>query len=401
MSETLMPTYSRLDVTFTKGEGSWLWDTNNNKYLDALTGIAVCGLGHANPAVAAAISAQASTLVHTSNLYGIGNQQKLADQLCQLSAMENVFFANSGAEANEAAIKIARLYGHKKGIEKPVIAVMENSFHGRTLATLSATGNRKVQAGFEPLVQGFARFPYNDVAALEHAAENDPNIVAVMLEPIQGETGIRIPDADYLPKLRALCDQHDWLLMVDEVQTGMGRSGKMFCFQHAGIQPDVMTLAKGLGNGVPIGACLASAKASHVFGPGNHGSTFGGNPLSCSAALAVIEELQSKQLPERAAELGKRIVRGLCNELADVEGIKEIRGKGLLIAVELVCNCTELVKMALSDGLLINVCSDSSIRLLPPLTMTDDEAELLVDKLTGLIWEFLRLKKDAEQACKA
>ncbi len=396
MSQSIMTTYSRLDVTFEKGEGSWLWDTNGKKYLDALTGIAVCGLGHANPAVASAICEQAKTLVHTSNLYQISNQQKLADSLCRLSGMSNVFFGNSGAEANEAAIKLARLYGHKKGIEKPVIAVMENSFHGRTLATLSATGNRKVQAGFEPLVQGFARFPFDDIGALEHAAKNDPNIVAVLLEPVQGESGIRIPASDYLSKLRSLCDAHDWLLMLDEVQTGMGRSGKMFAFQHQPIKPDVMTLAKGLGNGVPVGACVAGEKAADVLGPGNHGSTFGGNPLACAAALAVIDQLESHNLPARATQLGKRIVDGLKQELQGTEGIREIRGLGLLLAVELECNCTELVKQALDDELLINVCADSSIRLLPPLTMTDEEADLLVDKLTGLIWEFLNTKKQSD-----
>ncbi len=395
MSDSLMTTYNRLPVTFKKGQGSWLWDTEDNKYLDALTGIAVCGLGHANPAVALAISEQAETLVHTSNLYGIENQQLLGDKLTQLSGMENVFFANSGAEANEAAIKLARLFGHGKGIDKPTIAVMENSFHGRTLATLSATGNRKVHAGFEPLVQGFARFPFGDIEALKLAAKNDPNIVAVLLEPIQGETGIQIPPADYLAQVRELCNKHDWLMMLDEIQTGMGRSGKMFAFQHHNIVPDVMTLAKGLGNGVPIGACLAGSKAAHLFAPGNHGSTFGGNPLACAAGLAVVKELENNQLADRAAKLGTKIIDELKLELENVEGIREIRGLGLLIAIQLECNCTELVKMALNDGLLINVCSENTIRLLPALTMSDEEAGLLVDKLTGLIWEFLNSKKDA------
>ena len=390
-----MTTYSRLPVTFKKGDGSWLWDTEDKKYLDALTGIAVCGLGHANPAVAKAVSAQAETLVHTSNLYGIENQQKLGDKLCRLSGMDNVFFANSGAEANEAAIKLARLFGHKKGIDKPAIAVMENSFHGRTLATLSATGNRKVQAGFEPLVQGFARFPFGDIDALRQAAKTNPDIVAVLVEPVQGETGIRIPPAGYLAQIRELCDEFDWLMMLDEIQTGMGRSGKMFAFQHENITPDVMTLAKGLGNGVPIGACLAYGKAAHLFGPGNHGSTFGGNPLSCAAGLAVVSELETKQLAERAAELGNTILQGFRQELENIDGIREIRGLGLLIAIELECNCSELVKLALEDGLLINVCSDNTIRLLPALTMNDEEAGLLVDKLTGLIWEFLNSRKDA------
>ena len=395
MSETLMTTYSRLPVTFEKGAGSWLWDTQGNKYLDALTGIAVCGLGHANPAIAEAISKQSQTLIHTSNLYGIGNQQELADRLCELSGMENVFFANSGAEANEAAIKLARLHGHKKGIEKPTIAVMENSFHGRTLATLSATGSRKVQAGFEPLVQGFARFPFGDIEALKLAGKNNPDIAAVLLEPVQGETGIRIPPADYLMQVRKLCDEHGWLMMLDEVQTGMGRSGKMFAFQHSDIKPDVMTLAKGLGNGVPIGACLANGEAAHLFAPGNHGSTFGGNPLACAAGLAVVNELVNNKLSDRASELGSKLLDKLNQELEKVKGIKEIRGVGLLIAVELECNCTELVKLALDDGLLINVCSENTIRLLPPLTMTDEEAGLLVDKLAGLIWEFLNSRQNA------
>jgi acetylornithine aminotransferase len=309
--------------------------------------------------------------------------------------MENVFFANSGAEANEAAIKLARLYGHTKGIDKPTIAVMENSFHGRTLATLSATGNRKVQAGFEPLVQGFVRLPFGDIEALRQAGRNNPDIVAVMLEPVQGETGIRIPAPDYLTRVRELCDAQGWLMMLDEIQTGMARSGKMFAFQHQSILPDVMTLAKGLGNGVPIGACLASGKAAHLFGPGNHGSTFGGNPLSCAAGLAVVRELENHHLAERAATLGANLLDGFKQELENIEGVREIRGLGLLLAIELECNCTELVKMALDDGLLINVCSENSIRLLPPLTMSDEEAGLLVDKLTGLIWEFLNSKKNA------
>ena len=394
MSDHLMTTYARLPVTFTKGEGSWLWDENDKKYLDALTGIAVCGLGHANPAVAKAISDQASTLVHTSNLYGIGNQSLLGDKLCELSGMDNVFFANSGAEANEAAIKLARLYGHKKGIEKPTIAVMENSFHGRTLATLSATGNRKVQAGFEPLVSGFARFPFGDIEALEQGAKNK-DIVAVMLEPIQGETGIRIPPEGYLKAVRELCDQNGWLLILDEIQTGMARSGKMFAFQHENIMPDIMTLAKGLGNGMPIGACLAHGEAASLFAPGNHGSTFGGNPLACAAGLAVVNELEKNNLTDRAAELGTRIISSLQQEIGEESAIKEIRGKGLLIAIELDSNCTDLVKMGLEDGLLINVCSGNTIRLLPPLTMSDDEADLLVDKLSGLIFEFIHNQKNA------
>jgi len=395
MSDHLMTTYARLPVTFTRGEGSWLWDENDKKYLDALTGIAVCGLGHANEAVAKRISEQAKTLVHTSNLYGIANQKLLGDKLCDLSGMDNVFFANSGAEANEAAIKLARLFGHKKGIDKPVIAVMDNSFHGRTLATLSATGNRKVQAGFEPLVQGFARFPFGDIEALETAAKNDPNIVAVMLEPVQGESGIRVPEEDYLNKIRQLCDEQNWLMILDEIQTGMGRSGKMFAFQHNGITPDIMTLAKGLGNGMPIGACLAKGEAASLFAPGNHGSTFGGNPLACAAGLAVIEELQNNDLADRANELGNALIEAFNQELGNLDAVKEVRGLGLLIAIELNHNCTELVKTALHNGLLINVCSNSSIRLLPALTMTDEEAELLVNKLSDLIRTFASQQQNA------
>jgi acetylornithine aminotransferase len=390
-----MTTYNRLPVTFEKGQGCWLWDDNGNKYFDALMGIAVCGLGHAHPAVADAIAEQAHKLMHTSNLYGIANQQKLGAELCRLAGMDNVFFANSGAEANEAAIKLARLYGHKKNIDTPTIAVMENSFHGRTLATLSATGNRKVQAGFEPLVKGFARLPFGDIEALRHAAKHNPDIVAVLVEPVQGESGINIPPADYLPQIRQLCDEHDWLMMLDEIQTGMGRSGKMFAFQHHDITPDVMTLAKGLGNGMPIGACLAKGKAAGLFGPGNHGSTFGGNPLACAAGLAVVREIEQQQLAQRAADLGQMLLDGFRQELENVQGIREIRGMGLLIAIELDINCSKLVSLALEDGLLINVCSDNRIRLLPALTMSDEEAGILVDKLSGLIWEFINENQDA------
>lgn len=394
MSDHLMNTYARLPVTFTRGEGSWLWDENDKAYLDALTGIAVCGLGHANPAVAEAVNRQMKTLVHTSNLYGIANQQQLGDRLAELSGMDRVFFANSGAEANEAAIKLARLQGHRKGIQNPVIAVMENSFHGRTLATLSATGNRKVHAGFEPLVQGFARFPFGDIEALRQATANT-SIAAVMLEPVQGESGIRIPPRGYLKAVRQLCDEQGWLMILDEIQTGMGRSGSMFAFQQESIMPDVMTLAKGLGNGVPIGACLAAGDAAELFAPGNHGSTFGGNPVACAAGLAVIKEITGRQLTARASELGRRIREKLQQEIGAEPGIREIRGLGLLLAVELENNCSELVKLALEDGLLINVCSGNIIRLLPPLTMSDDEADRLVDQLAGLLFEFLHNNQNA------
>lgn len=289
MADHLMSTYSRLPVEFQRGDGIWLWDSEGRQYLDALSGIAVCGLGHAHPAVTSAIAEQAGTLVHTSNLYGIGLQGQLADKLCSLSQMDRVFFSNSGAEANEAAIKIARLFGHSKGIDNPAIIVMDKSFHGRTLATLTATGNRKVQAGFEPLVQGFIRVPYNDLDAIGKVAANSQDVAAILVEPIQGEGGINIPDEAYLDGIRALCDDNNWLMMLDEIQTGMGRTGRWFAWQHSNARPDVVTLAKALGNGVPIGACLASGKAAEMMQPGSHGTTFGGNPLACRAAIAVLE----------------------------------------------------------------------------------------------------------------
>ncbi|MES9959897.1 MAG: aspartate aminotransferase family protein [Sedimenticola sp.] len=389
MTDSLMATYKRLPVSFQRGEGVWLWDTDGKRYLDALSGIAVCGLGHAHPAVKEALCNQAGELIHTSNLYGIEQQEKLGDMLTRLSGMDRVFFSNSGAEANEAAIKLARLYGHNKGVDNPVIVVTENSFHGRTLATLSATGNRKVQAGFEPLVKGFARIPYGDIDSLLQVAENTPNVVAVLVEPVQGEGGINIPDEDYLNRIREICDDHDWLMMLDEIQTGMGRSGKMFAHQLNGITPDVMTLAKGLGNGVPIGACLAKGKAAEVFGPGTHGSTFGGNPLACAAAVAVVETLEKDDLPARADQLSGKLLADFADALEGVAGVEEIRGTGLLIGIELDRPCPELVSQALEQGLLINVTADKVVRLLPPLVMSDDEAEQLVSTLSNLIKEFL------------
>ncbi|MET0013296.1 MAG: aspartate aminotransferase family protein [Sedimenticola sp.] len=389
MTDSLMATYKRLPVSFQRGEGVWLWDTDGKRYLDALSGIAVCGLGHAHPAVKEALCNQAGELIHTSNLYGIEQQEKLGDMLTRLSGMDRVFFSNSGAEANEAAIKLARLYGHNKGVDNPVIVVTENSFHGRTLATLSATGNRKVQAGFEPLVKGFARIPYGDIDSLLQVAENTPNVVAVLVEPVQGEGGINIPDEDYLNRIREICDDHDWLMMLDEIQTGMGRSGKMFAHQLNDITPDVMTLAKGLGNGVPIGACLAKGKAAEVFGPGTHGSTFGGNPLACAAAVAVVETLEKDDLPARADQLSGKLLADFADALEGVAGVEEIRGTGLLIGIELDRPCPELVSQALEQGLLINVTAEKVVRLLPPLVMSDDEAEQLVSTLSNLIKEFL------------
>ena len=383
-----MKTYSPLPVTFSHGEGVWLWDEKGNKYLDALCGIAVTGLGHAHPGVSAAICEQAGRLLHTSNLFEIGLQKQLADKLTALSGMDNVFFSNSGAEANEAAIKIARLYGHKKGIKQPGIIVTEDSFHGRTLATLSATGNRKVQAGFEPLVSGFSRAPYNDIDAIRNIAKHDKNIVAIMVEPIQGESGINIPDQEYLTTLRKICDEYNWLLILDEIQTGMGRSGKWFAFQHHNIMPDIMTLAKSLGNGVPVGACLAKGTAAETFQPGNHGSTFGGNPLACRSALAVIDAIEKNNLVQRANELGNRIVSGLREKLSGNPNVKEVRGVGLLIAVELNAPCKPLAKAGLDAGIVINVAHENRIRLLPPLILSDNEADMIVEKVSQLVDEF-------------
>ncbi|OGT20302.1 MAG: acetylornithine aminotransferase [Gammaproteobacteria bacterium RBG_16_57_12] len=388
MSNALMSTYSPLPVSFEKGAGAWLWDTQGNKYLDAISGIAVCGLGHAHPAVTEALCQQAGKLLHTSNLYTIANQQRLAQSLTRLAQMDKVFFCNSGAEANEAAIKLARLYGHHKDLKTPTIVVTQNSFHGRTLATLTATGNRKVQAGFEPLVQGFLRVEYNDITALQGIAETNKEVVAILVEPIQGEGGINIPDDDYLQQIRSLCDRHGWLMMLDEIQTGMCRTGQWFAFQHTDIVPDVITLAKGLGNGMPIGACLARGAAAEVFAPGNHGSTFGGNPLACSAALAVIATLENQQLAARAAELGRNMLTQLHQQLAGVPHVVAIRGRGLMIGIELSAPCRPLVQQALAAGLLINVTSDKVIRLLPPLILSNDEAAQIVATVARLVREF-------------
>jgi acetylornithine aminotransferase len=389
-NQHLMTTYASMDVTFDHGEGAILWDTNGRQYLDALAGIAVCGLGHAHPAVTSAISEQASKLVHTSNLYRIKNQQLLADELCRLSGLDSVFFSNSGAEANEAAIKIARMYGNTRGISSPSIIVMENSFHGRTMATLSATGNRNVQAGFEPLVQGFIRAPFNNIEAIENIAGNSSNVVAIMVEPIQGESGIIVPDADYLNKLRSICDDNDWLLILDEIQTGMGRTGKWFAYQHNGIIPDIMTLAKSLGNGVPIGACIANHKAADVMKPGSHGSTFGGNPLACAAGLAVIETIAQENLVERAATAGKLLQDKLVEALASVPGVSEIRGQGLMIGIQLEKPCKQLMAEALQQGLLISVQSEHVIRLLPPLTISDEQIDTITGTLRSLVISFLQ-----------
>jgi len=384
-----MSTYKRLPVTFVRGEGALLWDTGGKEYLDALSGIAVCNLGHAHPAVTRALCEQAGALIHTSNLYGISGQEALGEALTDLAGMDTVFFGNSGAEANEAAIKLARLYGSRKGIKSPSIVVMENSFHGRTLATLSATGNRKVQAGFEPLVQGFVRAPFGDLDALQAVAEHQPDVVAVMVEPIQGEGGINIPPADYLPGVRELCDRMGWLMILDEIQTGMGRTGRPFAYQHFDIRPDVMTVAKALGNGVPIGACLAHGDAANLFAPGHHGSTFGGNPLACAAALTVCQTIKEGRLWDAAESVGRRIQEGLRSALAGAEGLVEIRGQGLMIGIQLDRPCAELVPAALQQGLLINVTADTVVRLLPPLITTEKQADLLVSTLSSLLRDFL------------
>ena len=384
-----MNNYNRIPITFTHGEGPYLWDSEGKRYLDALGGIAVCALGHAHPAVTAAVCDQAGKLVHTSNIYEIAVQRELADKLCDLAAMDNAFFCNSGAEANETAIKMMRLYGHHKGIEIPNIIVMEGSFHGRTLATLTATGNRKIQAGFEPLVKGFVRAPYNDIEAVEIIAKNNKDVVAIMVEPITGEGGIRIPAPDYLNKLRAICDQHGWLLILDEIQSGMGRTGKWFAHQHNGIQPDIMTLAKALGNGVPIGACLARGEAAGLFKPGNHGTTFGGNPLASRAALAVINTIETDQLLQKAESMGKHFVAGFNTALKDVKGVNEIRGMGLMLAIELDRPCAELVKRCLAAGILINVTAESVIRLLPPYIMSTEQADTVIQVVSEQVRQFL------------
>ena len=389
MPDSLMNTYARLPVAFERGEGSVLWDTNGKQYIDAISGIAVCSLGHARREVADAICDQANNLVHTSNLYQIQHQESLGDKLCQLSGMDKVFFSNSGAEANEAAIKLARLFGKSKGIDVPEIIVATGSFHGRTLATLSATGNRKVQAGFSPLVQGFIRVAYDDIEAIKKIAKNSRNIAAVLVEPVQGEGGVNIPADDYLAQLRELCDEHDWLLMLDEIQTGMCRTGEWFAFQHSDIKPDVMTLAKALGNGVPIGACLAADKAADVLKPGTHGSTFGGNPLACRAALAVIDVMEKEQLANTAAELGQYFNEQFTAALQGVSGVTNIRNKGLMIGITLEKDCPELVLQAIEQGVLINMTASNKIRLLPPLVMEKEQADTVITVVSKLIAEAL------------
>ena len=385
----LMNTYARLPIAFSHGDGCWVTDTDGKCYLDALSGIAVNTLGHNHPVLVAALAAQAGRILHSSNLYRIPQQEQLADKLAALAGMDEVFFCNSGCEANEAAIKLARLYGHQLGVDSPAIVVMEKAFHGRTMATLSATGNRQAQAGFEPLVSGFVRVRYNDLEAIKAIARSNKNIVAVMLEIVQGEGGVNIADIDFLRGLRALCDDCGWLLICDEVQCGTGRTGNWFAFQHSGIRPDLVTLAKGLGGGVPIGACLTAGKASGLFKPGNHGSTFGGNQLATTAALTTIAVIEKDGLIDNALVVGGLIRDGLAQALAGSPGVVDIRGQGLMIGIELDRSCGELVTRALAIGLLINVTADRVVRLLPPLIFSADEARELVSRLAKLIGDFL------------
>lgn len=385
----VMNTYARLPVAFERGEGAWLWDTNGKRYLDALAGIAVCGLGHSHPRLTAVLREQLGKLVHSSNLYEITLQERLAERLARISGMDNVFFCNSGCEANEAAIKLARYYGHQKNIEAPSIVVMEKAFHGRTIATLSATGSRKVQAGFEPLVAGFVRVPFDDLEAVRRVAEGNRSVVAIMVELIQGEGGINVCHAEYLRGVRQICDERSWLLILDEVQSGMGRTGTWFAFQHSGVAPDIMTLAKGLGNGIPVGACLASGAAAKLFKPGSHGSTFGGNPFACAAAIETLAVIEDEGLMQNAVAMGDFLRESFRARLAGRPGVLDIRGQGLMIGIELAQPCGELVQQALETGLLINVTADTVIRLLPPLNFTREQGEMLVDTLVPLVVDFL------------
>ena len=385
---SLMPTYARLPVTFTHGEGAHLFDTQGRRYLDGLSGIAVTNLGHAHPAVTEAIQRQAGSLLHTSNLYHIAAQEQLAESLSAITGMERLFFGNSGAEANEAAIKLARLYGHQRGVERPAIVVLESAFHGRTMATLSATGNRKIQAGFEPLVSGFVRASRDDLDAVSQIADNNPDVVAVLVEPIQGEGGIRPLGADYLRGLRELCDRKQWLLIFDEVQCGNGRTGHHYNYLGHDLAPDVLTTAKGLGNGVPIGACMARGPAAAVFSAGHHGSTYGGNPLACAAAQAVIDTIAADNLCARASQLGDIIRQSLIDTVEDPAAVVDLRGEGLMLGIELPRDCGELVGRALDAGLLINVTAGNTIRLLPPLIMSDEQAGDLGSGVGRLINEF-------------
>ena len=384
MTTALMNTYGHRDLTMVRGQGCRVWDSNGKEYLDAFSGIAVCGLGHCHPAVTEAIIHQSSQLLHVSNWYNLEPQQQAAEKLRSISGLDKVFFANSGAEANEAAIKIVRKVGHQRGIEVPTIVTMEHAFHGRTLATLTATGSAKAVNGYQPLVPGFLKVPFNDITAVEALSAN-PSIVAVMLEPIQGEGGIHIADKVYLDKLRLLCDRHQWLLILDEVQSGNGRSGSYFAYQQFGWTPDILTTAKGLGNGIPIGACLAKGKIAEVLQPGDHGSTFGGNAVACAAANAVMDTILKENLCQHARDKGKYLADSLANALANKHSVVAIRQKGLLIGIELNHACADLVKQAAAKGLLINVTAGNVIRLLPPLIISYSEADRIVETLDQLI----------------
>ena len=388
-SPHVMTTYGRLPIALSHGQGVWVWDVNGKKYLDGLGGIAVNTLGHNHPRLVPALQDQLTKLIHTSNYYHVPLQEELAAQLVERSGMTNVFFCNSGLEANEAAIKLARKFGHDKGIENPQIVVYEKAFHGRSIATLSATGNPKIQAGFGPLVEGFIRVPLNDIDALKKATAGNPNVVAVLFETIQGEGGLHQMRWDYLQQVRALCDSSDWLMMVDEIQTGFGRTGKWFAHQWAGITPDVMSLAKGLGSGVPIGAVVAGPKAAHIFGPGNHGTTFGGNPLATRAGVETIRIMEEDKLLDNAASVGAHLKAALQRELGSLPGVKDIRGQGLLLGVELDRPCGELIGLAAEAGLLLSVTADSVIRLVPPLILSAAEADQIVAILTPLVKQLL------------
>jgi acetylornithine aminotransferase len=394
----VMNTYARLPVAFERGEGVWLWDMQGKRYLDALAGVAVCGLGHAHPRLTAVLREQVGTLVHTSNIYEIAFQEKLAERLAAISGMQSAFFCNSGCEANEAAIKLARLYGHRRGVESPAIVVMEQAFHGRTIATLTATGSRKAQAGFEPLLAGFVRVPFDDLEAVRRVAVNNRNVVAVLVELVQGEGGVNVCHPDYLNGLRAICDENHWLLMLDEVQSGTGRTGTWFAYQHSAVKPDVVTLAKGLANGIPIGTCIATGEAATLFKPGSHGSTFGGNPLACRAALETLAIIEEDGLMANAVGIGDFLRAELGARLAGNPGVIDVRGAGLMVGVELAVPCGELVARALEAGLLINVTADTVVRLLPPLIYTREQAQITVDKLVPLILEFLERKAAAGAA---
>ncbi|MGE0876899.1 MAG: aspartate aminotransferase family protein [Burkholderiales bacterium] len=385
----VMNTYARQPVAFVRGEGVWLWDEDGKKYLDALAGIAVNTLGYNHPVLVRAIAEQAARVIHTSNLFRIPAQERAADLLAEITGLDEIFFCNSGLEANECAIKLARLYGHQRGVAEPHIVVMENAFHGRSLATLSATGSRKVQAGFEPLVPGFVRVPLNDLDAVRAVAERDKNVVAVLIEPIQGEGGINVSRLEYLRGLYELCQKNEWLFISDEIQCGLGRTGKWFVYQHAGFLPDVVPLAKGLAGGLPVGACVAGGRAKGVFKPGNHGSTFGGGPLVMTALVATLETMMRDGLLANAEKVGRVIHDGLATALAGVAGVREIRGMGLMIGVELDRPCTEIVKIALERGLVLNVTHDNVIRLLPPLVMNEAEGKQLVGILAPIVTGFL------------